>query len=329
MGRKISVIIPLYNVEKYIKRCIDSVIGQTYSDFELILVDDGSVDGSGDICDLYKEKDSRIKVIHKENEGVSVARNTGLKNATGEYICFIDADDYVSSVYLEKLCGALESGDYDMAMCDFDNFTGDVYHGEKEPASEYKDEYLTIEELLKKIHITQGELYVVVWGKIFKRNIVENIEFPAGRICEDLAVLYRYYDKVKKAVRINSVLYYYFRGNVSSYTYDISTNTRFYEDVDLALAEENRFFMEKGENEFAALAHKTRIYWLFDLYRKMYIRGRKTEGKEKKENRAEMKKILKKYRTIYKDIKDINIEKFYRIFYFMPGVYMRIRTKKI
>lgn len=96
--QKISVIVPVYNVEKYLSRCIDSIISQTFSDFELILVDDGSTDSSGKICDEYGKKDGRVKVIHKRNGGLSSARNCGLENAKGNYICFVDSDDWISSV---------------------------------------------------------------------------------------------------------------------------------------------------------------------------------------------------------------------------------------
>ena len=122
----ISIIVPVYKAEKYLSECIDSIISQTYENFELILIDDGSPDNSGKICDEYAEKDKRIKVIHKENAGVSSARNIGLDNASGEYIAFIDSDDFVDKQYLEKLHCNLKHNDADISLCRLSYYKKDV-----------------------------------------------------------------------------------------------------------------------------------------------------------------------------------------------------------
>ena len=116
---KLSIIIPVYNTEKYLHRCVDSVLQQNMSDYELILVDDGSTDGSGKICDEYKEKDSRVKVIHTQNQGVSKARNTGLELSSGEYIGFVDADDYIDADMYEKLIEASIDSNADVCCCGY------------------------------------------------------------------------------------------------------------------------------------------------------------------------------------------------------------------
>ena len=117
MGDLISVIVPVYNVEKYIKKCLDSIIYQTYKNIEIILVDDGSTDNSGIICDVYKERDKRIKVIHKKNNGVSAARNTGIENANGKWISFVDSDDWIDKNYFEILISKIYNNDIDCILC--------------------------------------------------------------------------------------------------------------------------------------------------------------------------------------------------------------------
>ena len=124
MNKLVSIIIPVYNVEKYLAECIESVLKQTYQNIEILLIDDGSPDNSGKICDEYEEKDSRVRVIHKENGGVSSARNVGLEQANGEYITFIDSDDFVSESYIEELYIALENGNSDLAFCKYNHYNG-------------------------------------------------------------------------------------------------------------------------------------------------------------------------------------------------------------
>lgn len=119
MRGKISIIVPVYNVEKYLSQCIESIINQNHKNIEIILVNDGSTDKSGDICDKYSLKDNRIKVIHKKNEGVSIARNTGLKVATGEYIAFVDGDDLVDKDIYTRLINVINNSKYDLVMCRF------------------------------------------------------------------------------------------------------------------------------------------------------------------------------------------------------------------
>ena len=123
---EISIIVPIYNVEEYLCKCLDSIVNQTYTDYELILIDDGSTDDSGKIADEYSSKDDRITVIHKKNSGVSDARNRGLENASGKYICFIDADDWIEVSYLEELLLLAKSNDADIAMCSYLKNSGNL-----------------------------------------------------------------------------------------------------------------------------------------------------------------------------------------------------------
>lgn len=180
---EISMIVPVYQVEKYIAQCIESVINQTFHDFELILIDDGSKDNSGKICDSYAEKDNRIRVIHTENKGAAAARNMGLEQASGRYITFLDGDDYLAENMLERLYEVIDGSEYDVVVCDFLNLLPD----EKENFIVHlQDMEINGREVLThwKNRKNYG-VWTVVWNKIYKRNILENIRFPEGKYFED------------------------------------------------------------------------------------------------------------------------------------------------
>jgi len=183
---KVSIIIPFYNSENYLGRCIDSAVRQTHEDIEIILVNDGSTDGSGKICRSYADKDPRIRLIDQENGGVSVARNTGLDAASGELITFIDSDDHVEDDYVEYLAGLLELNGSDIACCGHDDTDRDdppkLIEGPEECLKEY---------------LTSNEIFASVWGKVYRREIFDGIRFPEGKRFEDNFVLYRLIDRCR------------------------------------------------------------------------------------------------------------------------------------
>lgn len=207
----ISVIVPIYNVEMYLKRCIDSILQQSYTNFELILIDDGSIDNCPKICDQYALQDNRIKVIHKKNGGLSDARNRGLNLAEGKYVTFIDSDDKVSRYFLEYLYLAISNNDCEIAICDFINFSSEneinydvVYNN----GNTYSPE-----EMLWKIYSNCHHEYIestVAWNKMYKKELFDDISFPIGKIHEDEATTYKLYWKAKKIVKIPCKLYFYF-----------------------------------------------------------------------------------------------------------------------
>lgn len=202
----LSVIVPVYNAEKYLKRCVDSILKQTYADFELLLVDDGSFDRSGFICDEYAVKDSRVRVFHKPNGGVSSARNLGLDNAKGEWIAFIDSDDYVDAVYFDDLLGKAKEADADIVTCDVV-----IVEGEKETLFECYDWKDTSAESVGEFIVSP---LTCVWGGLQKRSLYSknHLRFPEGiKYCEDFHLLFRLYTYAKKALRWDKALYYYFQ----------------------------------------------------------------------------------------------------------------------
>lgn len=201
----ISIITPVYKAEKYLCRCIESVLAQTYEDWELILVDDGSPDGSGDICDDYAKKDPRIRVFHKENEGVSSARNIGLDNAHGEWITFLDADDYISIDYLDGVCNF----NYDIIL-GYSNVIlqdGSINILEKLPQEDIKNgDQLKV---FLKHNLVKG-LFRAPWGKLIKRNVIGNIRFTIGQnIGEDTLFTLQILRNIQSLSIDNSRSYYW------------------------------------------------------------------------------------------------------------------------
>ena len=206
MNQKISIIVPVYKVEQYLHKCVDSILAQTFTDFELILVDDGSPDNCGKICDEYATKDSRIKVIHKENGGLSDARNAGLDSAIGDYVGFVDSDDYIENDMYELLYDICINNNCEISSCSsiihFKNKT--VVNG-GHPITIH-----TKEEAMKTM--LEGKLYdEVVWVKLFKRDLFEDVRFPVGRIYEDTAVTYKLIDKSHKVGCIGEAKYNYIK----------------------------------------------------------------------------------------------------------------------
>ncbi|PRR76504.1 glycosyltransferase [Clostridium thermopalmarium] len=211
MEPKISIIVPIYNVEKYINKCIDSILAQTFTDFELILVDDGSPDNCGKICDDYAKKDSRIKVIHKKNGGLSSARNAGLDIARGEYIGFIDSDDYIHEEFYETLMNLIIKYDADIAQCEFlrvyeeenTNVQNIRFHSNKTIIT------LNNIEALNNLYNENSVNAVVVWNKLYKKELFNEIRFPKEKIHEDEYTTYQLLFNAKRIVLTSEQMYYY------------------------------------------------------------------------------------------------------------------------
>ena len=202
----ISIIVPIYNVDSYLRKCFDSIISQTYSDFELILVDDGSTDDSPKICDEYARKDDRIIVIHKKNGGVSSARNAGLNVAKGEYIGFIDPDDYIVSEMYECMVNAIEKYKSDMVVCGYDYI--DENGNVTRPYKVKNDEKLTHKQFVSMQFDMPPTVRHVVWNKLFRNKLFKGISFPENiHSSEDVYVLCSYVKKISDCVFIHKPLY--------------------------------------------------------------------------------------------------------------------------
>ncbi len=210
---KISVIVPVYNNEKYLHQCIDSILEQSYKNLEIILVDDGSTDGSVQICDEYGQKDDRVKVLHQVNGGISAARNAGLNLASGDYIAFVDSDDFLDKNMYERLLHILQANNADMSVC--------CFHQIDENGKQFDVPFSIVDEVtepysvLKRLAEKRGWVYVVVWNRLYKREIFDNLRFPVNKLHEDEWVALPIYTSCKKVVFTASA-YYYYRVNPNS-----------------------------------------------------------------------------------------------------------------
>ena len=179
----LSIITPVYQVEQYLPQCLDSILAQTYPHWELILVDDGSKDRSGEICEEYAKKDGRIRVIHTENRGAGAARNTGFAHATGEYVVFVDSDDYISENMIERLYMTIHKSKYDLVVC---NFLRAYPDGKNDFTTQFPDMEISGREVLAhwKTQKNYG-LWTVPWSKIIRKSILDQVKFPEGKYFED------------------------------------------------------------------------------------------------------------------------------------------------
>lgn len=205
MGELVSVIIPVYNGEKYLNECIKSICKQTYKNIEVIIIDDGSTDDTHNICDSWAAKDSRIIVIHKNNEGVSAARNDGIKRSTGKYLYFCDSDDLVNKNCIEVLHRAITNSNADMALCTY----ADISEYNREPIEKLTSSTVDGDNIL--LLIMSDKRYAgYLWNKMFRRDMINGIRFDTRlKYCEDLVFCLKYLEKVNYGVMVSESLYYY------------------------------------------------------------------------------------------------------------------------
>lgn len=208
---EVSIIVPVYQAEKYIRQCIESILAQTFTDFELILVDDGSKDNSGKICDEYADKDKRVRVIHKKNSGVANARNNGTANATGEYICFVDADDWIDNTMLEHCVSCIKDNGADILRHGHIVELwkdGKCINEEKISTPDF-EKSLTHSQITEKMELFWQNCSNYVWNYFFKRKVLENIKFPDITVSEDHIFVLEALQKCKKICFLSEEPYHY------------------------------------------------------------------------------------------------------------------------
>ncbi len=198
MKRLISIIVPVYNVESYLERCLESLKRQWYDNLEIILVDDGSTDNSGKICDDFAKREKRAKVFHKRNGGLSDARNYGLKKAVGEMLAFVDSDDYIDESYISDMYYEMRHSDADIVVCGFNNNVP-------------RSEILSGKDATIRLLTRQENLEIVAWNKLYKKELfIDNdIWFPKGKKNEDSLTIYKVLSKAKKVAYLDKSLYSY------------------------------------------------------------------------------------------------------------------------
>ena len=319
--RLISIIIPVYNVEEYIEQCIQSVINQTYKKLEIILIDDGSIDKSGKICDVYADRDKRIIVIHKENGGLSDARNKGIDIASGEYITFVDSDDYVEDSFIEDLYTTLINNNAEMSICNIIKVND---KGEKiENIGFAEDELVNGKKILKGICEHKNVIEsIVAWNKMYSKDFFRENRYPKGRIHEDEFLTYKILYYAKKVAITNKFLYYY-RQNDNSITGKKFNVKRL--DFLEALEERLKFYHNHNEEY---LYNKT-FEMIMSVIREFYIKVKKYIDNSMDIQRA----LIKKYRIMYIKfikIKDISVKTKIKslAFYIMPNIFFEFKKRK-
>lgn len=281
----ISVIVAIYNIEKYIGKCIDSIKNQTFQQLEIILVDDGSTDKSGEICEQYAVSDKRIIVIHQENAGLSAARNKGIRKAKGEYITFIDGDDYIHPQMMEilyrniKNTGAsISIGNYKEVNC-LETIAAESLRGQ---AVKY-----TGRESCFNLYNNMSVIFTTAWGKLYSISLFNNIEYPVGKIHEDEYVTYKLLYYSPFIVYTKDILYYYVQreGSITHEKYDERKLTL------LEMADQVvQFYHEKDDVELEQLAAERALWIGRDLYRKYLPAQKECRKKVLKEYRCYLKK---------------------------------------
>lgn len=205
----ISVMVPVYNAKATLDLCVDSILKQTFQDFELLLMDDESTDGSGQLCDAMEQKDSRIHAFHKKNDGVGLARNALLEQAKGEYFCFVDSDDYVSPYYLEILLQMCRSTSSRMAVASYEiRRDGDACPVWKNDAQTV--EVITAQTYYERLYTIHEALYVVPWGKLYHRSVYDGVRYPAFHRCDDEAVIHQLVKNAEQIAISDAPIYAYY-----------------------------------------------------------------------------------------------------------------------
>ncbi len=263
---KISVIVPVYNVEKYLPECIESIQKQTLKNLEIILVDDGATDNSGEICDEYARQDNRIIVVHKKNGGLSDARNAGLEIATGELIGFVDSDDYIAENMYEVLYNNMLEHDSDIAIGDivYVNEMG-MPLTEQNQGSPIKDECFTGNQAQQKLVESQNHYYVVVWSKLYRREIFQTLRFKKGKIHEDEFLVHHVFSLANRVSTVKQGVYCYRQRNASITTKEYSTKRL---DALEAFYERATFYRENMQFDLARKTEELWVWFVMQAYSK-------------------------------------------------------------
>ncbi len=297
---KISVIVPVYKVEPYLHRCVDSILAQTFSDFELILVDDGSPDNCPVICDEYAQKDSRVVVIHKKNGGLSSARNAGLDwamaNSQSQWIAFVDSDDWVHSLYLEKLYAAVTEENVQVSICLYAETYGD-HPPFQEPLS---PEGTTLNrQQLQELSLQVKDVAVVAWNKLYQKELFAKIRYPLGKLHEDEFTTHRILWGAEKGVLLQDVLYYYFQRSDSIMGRPFTAANL---DANEAFQEQIRFYFD---NRFIDIAQ------MYSLQQEEELAALIQTHSSKEGDRLILKRSRQLYRQLVKISKPLWPRKFW------------------
>ena len=302
---KISVIVPIYKVEKYLRRCIDSIINQTFKNIEIILVNDGSPDNCPKICEEYKNKDNRIIIINQENQGLSAARNSGIRIARGQYLVFIDSDDYIEEDMIEYLYEGIVKYDVDISCC---GYVAVYDNGIKEKITVPSEDTIYKKEEALNILLLNGYIDVVAWNKLYKKELFNNILYPTGKLYEDMLTTYKLISVSDKILLRPKEKYFYCKRNDSIGGNQFSNKT-----LELLKACDEVYNYVAKEYKATPILEIARIQWYVVVWNKMIL-----------SNEFDKNLLSKIRKMIYKNIFNIvfskelnNVRKFQLLLLFL------------
>ena len=315
----VSVIVAAYNIEAYLPRCLDSLLAQEYKDLEIIVVDDGSQDGTGEICDSYVAKDGRVKAIHQENSGLSGARNAGLEIAKGDYIGYVDGDDWIEPEMYGTMIKACEENNAEMAICAY----REIGNG-NEAASFSGQEYVLGREEALDIYICDNRpfhIYNSVWSKLFSRTLVEDLRFPVGKKSEDIIYTTKAMIRMSSCVFLDNPYYNYVTGRADSIMNIGLKERRFHDEIPF-WREQTECLREAGLSELSEKAayyfyRRLLFYYVDFMDRKMKDAGMET-AKLLQGEKSEIRRLYRKGFAAAGDRVRM------RLVLFWPGAYYRI-----
>lgn len=289
MQELISIIIPVYKVEEYLDKCVESIRKQTYSKLEIILVDDGSPDNCGKMCDAYAKEDNRIKVIHKENGGLSDARNAGIEIATGNYIAFVDSDDFVSQDYIEYMYNMITETDAKLAICGVKEIWKNTQI-EEETYAEPK--LLTPTETFENFLLAKG-IEICAYAKLYHKDLWKEHRFPKGKVYEDTAIMYHIIEEAQAIVYGEKDCYYYIAriGSISKQPGFNKNEEDYIEHTEQMLA-----FLKEKHPELQEAIRRFMVYAKFRILRMLIFtkpRNRQMEKEYIREIKQHQKQVLK------------------------------------
>jgi len=310
----ISVIVPVYNVKDYLDECVRSLLAQSYRELEIILVDDGSTDGSGEMCDGYAASDSRVKVIHKENGGLSSARNAGIDVATGEYLSFVDSDDFIHPEFIGTLYQTCVANDCKTALCGIcSEETADATLPESVPVR-----VISSRELLDAFYGKHHNTITVAWNKLYHRSVLGEVRYPDGFVYEDEATTYAYLYQAGRIAWVELPLYHY-RNRTGSITKRAFSLKRL--DVLEAYRRRRAFYLVHGEAAYASREEYCYLSELLMFYDRI--------GKYLPEEKEKRKELLREYKKCHSEYDKRSWgwkrRVFYRISRVLPGLYGKIK----
>ena len=330
MKELISVVVPIYNVEKDLENCLKSLINQTYDNLQIILVDDGSTDSCGTICDNYKKIDNRIEIIHKANGGLADARNAGLKIVRGQYVAFLDSDDYIYRTMYEDLYKLLKENDSDIAECDFLRIDVSQKGNEESIINEENFKRKIETNILSNIDALRllygANIYeyvkkVVVWNKLYKREVINGIWFPTGRLHEDEFTTHKILYNANKIVSTNKILHGYMQTSGSIMRKPLKPK-RIKDTLDSYMSA-SEFFKEEGLVELEAKTRRRYLEYCIELAGKIINSDNNKELLDQLV--VEYKSFYEKYREIINNVKTSIKEK--KIIDLLNEVYISIKKE--